>query len=198
MATRHGPGQAGREDLAPLCVCAQPRRLDDGLAKEVAVLLRRLARREADSDGEGPYGPTVVALDALLHPDGAGEGPAQAGERHHQPVAEVLHLRAPRSAHGGTQQREVFLANLVGLCGGKRRKELGGAHEIRKEHRDGLGCSRHATPSFTEKLLRQLATCTCDAPYLSLENVWKTLGKRWANPWETNRDLFLDSEHLFV
>ena len=115
MATRHGPGQAGREDLASLGVCAQPRRLDDRLAKKVALLLGRLARREADSDRKGTYGPAVMALDALLHPDGAGEGTAQAGERHHQAVAQVLHLRPARSAHGGAQEREVFLANLIGL-----------------------------------------------------------------------------------
>ena len=100
------------------------------------------------TDRGRPIVPAVVALDGLLHGHGTGQGPAHAGEGHHEPVAEVLDLGAPGALDGASQQSEMGLAQVVGRFGTETRRQLGGPHQVREQHRHCLGrCHFRLTPA---------------------------------------------------
>ena len=138
VATGQGPSHGRGQDLAALGVGAEPGRFDDRLSEVVPVFFGGFAVREPHPDGDRLVGPAVVTLDRLLHPDGTGQGPAQAGEGDHEPVAQVLHLDAAGGADGRPQEAEVGLAQIVGRLGVERGGQLGGTHHVGEEDGDRL------------------------------------------------------------
>ena len=78
----------------------------------------------------------VVPLDRALHRRRARERVGRARVRHHQRVADGLHLGAAGRGDGLAQRREVVAAQLVGRDVAELRRQLGRAHEIREQDRD--------------------------------------------------------------
>ena len=103
------------EDLAALGRRAQPRRLDHRRAEPVAVLERRVAGADPDPHREPrAVAAPVVQVDALLHRDRAGDRVGRRRVRHHQRVADRLHLGAAGAADRLAQHVEVLAAHVVG------------------------------------------------------------------------------------
>ena len=89
---------------------AQPRRLDHGRAEPVVVLERRLTDRDADAERERQLARAGEHVDLLLHAACGAHGVGVARERHHQPVAEVLHLGPAVGGDLGPQRVEHVVA----------------------------------------------------------------------------------------
>ena len=129
---RHHPHELGGEDLATPSLGAQPRRLDDRVAKVVIPLSAGLPGAEPHPQPQGALAGPVLPVDGLLHGHCAGEGGRAAGEHHHDPVAQVLDLGATRRGDGLAQRRKVCPAQRICGLGRERRGKLGRSDEIRE------------------------------------------------------------------
>ncbi len=86
------------EDLAGPGAIAEPARDDDRRAEVVFTLAHRLAGVDAHLHGK-PLAAGAAAR-RLLHHNRAAHGVRRRGERHHQAIAERLHLRPAVCADG--------------------------------------------------------------------------------------------------
>ena len=137
------------QDLPAAGRGAQAGRLDGGRPEPVALLAQRVADRHADADGQRRLRGPVALLDALLHPDRAGDRRADARERDHQPVAEALDLLPAGLFERLAQQREVRAPQPVGALAAQPGRQLGRAHEIGEQQGDGPALA-HGLPSPDE------------------------------------------------
>ena len=113
-----GPSHPCRgQDLSALAGGAQPCCLDDRVPEVVVVLSGYLPPAQSDPQPHRMLSAAVVPHDALLHGDGTGQGGRRRGERHHQPVTQVLHLGATGFGDGLAEDREVDPADLFGRVG---------------------------------------------------------------------------------
>src|SRR5271165_5864049 len=101
------------DDLSAVCMGAQPRGLDHGLAEIVAVLGRRVTEAHADTHSELLLCAAIARLEGLLHCDRARYRLGGAREHHHEPVAQILDLPSARALERPTKQCEVLLAQLL-------------------------------------------------------------------------------------
>ncbi len=112
-----GSHQVGDKDLPRFGLGAQTGCLDDRVAEVVVTLLGGLSGAHPHTDPEGPVTGGIVAIDRLLHGDGAFQGVRGALEHHHQAVTQVLHLGAGRSGYRLAKAGEMGLAHVVGGVG---------------------------------------------------------------------------------
>ena len=130
------PDKVGGENLAPFGAVAQPFGDHDGRAEIVALILDWLADVETNPDLEPIVDlARVVPLHRLLDPYRAAQGIDHAGERDHQPVAEVLDLLAGVRCRDVPQQAEVNPPESLGLIVAERVEQRGGADEVGEQQR---------------------------------------------------------------
>ena len=118
---------------------AQARRLDDGRAEPVVVFEGRLTHRDADAERERELAPAAERIDLLLHAARSAHGVGVARERHHQPVAEVLHLGPAVRGDLGAERIEHVVAQVVGRRVAETGRERGRLHEIAEQQSDRRG-----------------------------------------------------------
>ena len=135
-APRHEGDEFGRENAAALVRGAQTCRLHDRVTEGIAVILHCVSRGDAHAEPEVFPSGHVVSGHRSLHRDGTVEGSPEAREGAHQPVAEVLHLRAPVAHRRSSQQAEVGLPEGLRLVGGEAVRERGGTHEVGEHDED--------------------------------------------------------------
>ena len=105
----------GHQDLAAFGRGAQPRSLDHRRAEPVAVFERHVAHADPDAHREARVlAAPVVSVDTLLHRDGARDRISRGRIRHHQRVADRLHLGAAGPADRLAQHVEMLAAHVVG------------------------------------------------------------------------------------
>ena len=125
------------EDLAGTRAIAQPARGHDSGAEVVAFVAQRVAGVDADADGDALA--SDGAARRLLHRDRTAYGISGGRERHHEAVAERLHLGAAVGADGITQELVVSFEDALGVVVAGALHQLGGADEVGEE--DGCGGS---------------------------------------------------------
>jgi hypothetical protein len=151
----HQPAdEVGGDDLPGLRGVAQALRDDDGRADEVGADPHRLAGVQPHAQ----HGALAAGADRLLHGRRAGHRPAGGRERHHQPVAEALHLLAAVAADLRPQEREVLAQRcrpLVvpeapqqvrgpGDVGEEERGRRSAGHRVNRRYPTGPGCDSRA------------------------------------------------------
>ena len=129
----------GDQDLAALRGLAQARRLHHGGAEPVPGLGHGVAHRDADLDLQRRRGAAVAVVDALLHPDRAGDGRGHAVERGHHAVAEVLDLLAAAVRDRLAEDAEVLAPQRIGGVGPQTRRVGRRSDEVREDEAYGLG-----------------------------------------------------------
>ena len=151
-------------DLPARSMGAQPRRLDDRLAEIVAVLAVGVADAHADPHAELLLGAAVARLDGLLHLGRARQRLGGAGEHHHQPIAEVLHLPAARALERAAQQPKVLCPQLLRSLRADPIGDRGRTHQIGHQDRDHLCGSRAHPPIIQLSLLPRLSRVGAGCP----------------------------------
>src|ERR1700694_2430284 len=112
-AARHRLDNLGYEDLTALRHSAQPSGFNHRIAEVVVLFPAGLAPAYAHTQSKRNLIGSIVAIDGLLHPNGARQRTRGRGKCHHEAVAEVLDLSAARCRYGLAQDRVVALAPLV-------------------------------------------------------------------------------------
>ena len=117
----------------------EARRFDDWRPEPVVVLERGFSDRDPDAQREREATSAAEHVDLLLH---AARGADRVGitrERDHEPVAEVLHLRATMRHDLGSQHVEDVAPQPIGGRVTDSGVERGRFHEIAEQHRDRCG-----------------------------------------------------------
>ena len=109
------PDKITGQDLPRVRPVAEPLCHHHGPAEVVAVVGDGLAGMESDPDPNRRRRIRPVGVGhGQLHGDGTTQGFPGAGERSHEPVAQVLHLRAAGVIQCPPKEREVTTPNLLG------------------------------------------------------------------------------------
>ena len=127
------------EDLAWRAGVAEPLGDHHRRAEVVALVADRLADVQADANGERKLAAGTGAVDGLLDRDRACDGVNRAHERHHQPVAEVLHLLAAVHRRRLAQHAEVRAPQTLALIIADTLERLCRADLIGKQQRNRAG-----------------------------------------------------------
>ena len=126
------PHEVGHQDLPRLRLGTQARCFDDGVTEVVVGFPCGLPGAYPYPDAENAPGARVVVIDSLLHGHRTLEGVRSRLEHHHEAVAQVLDLGAPRGGDRLAEHREVPATYFVGRIGreggGQRRR----AHQVRE------------------------------------------------------------------
>ena len=135
------------QDLVGRGCCAESRGLDHGRAKPVAVLERRVARTDSDTDVQVlAGGASVATIDRPLHLDGAVEGVGGTGVRRHHRVTDRLDERAVRDRDRLIEIVEVQSAKVVGCTVANRAVDLGRTDDVGEENRHQSRCAHQPIP----------------------------------------------------
>ena len=127
------------EDLARRAGVTEPLGDHHRRAEVIALVANRLADVQADANRERKLAAGTGAVDGLLDRDRARDGVNRAHERHHQPVAEVLHLLAAVHGRRLAQQAEVRAPQTLALLVAESLQRLCRADLVGEQQRHRAG-----------------------------------------------------------